>query len=140
MVEARVYPHHLAAPKQQAADRIQLAVEQRLLVVLVVPAEPLIGDVQRQKCDAQSGEPAGVHHRRSRRHHQSGAKGPARAAGAQPCVRSASIQFVDQGYGVVSGQAFPSTNPDYVAELDDYYPYDPEKVKALLANAGYGEG
>jgi peptide/nickel transport system substrate-binding protein len=50
------------------------------------------------------------------------------------------LKYVEQGYGVVSDQIFPKTSAAYVAELDDYYPYDPEKAKALLAEAGLAEG
>lgn len=50
------------------------------------------------------------------------------------------LKFVEQGYGIVSDQIFASTSEAYLPELDDYYPYDPEKARALLKEAGYGEG
>lgn len=50
------------------------------------------------------------------------------------------LKFVEQGYGVVSDQIFPKTSEAYLPELDQYYPYDPDKARALLKEAGYGAG
>jgi len=43
------------------------------------------------------------------------------------------------GYGTPIGSHFAPHNPDYV-DLTNTYPYDPEKSKALLAEAGYKDG
>jgi len=50
------------------------------------------------------------------------------------------LEFVQQGMGVRSTQPFGPTSPAHVAELDQAYPYDPEKAKALMAEAGYADG
>ncbi|MFT4305312.1 MAG: ABC transporter substrate-binding protein [Microbacterium sp.] len=44
------------------------------------------------------------------------------------------------GYGTVTSQIFGPDSTAYVADLDDAYPYDPEKAKELLAEAGYADG
>ena len=54
--------------------------------------------------------------------------------------RDAMLQAVAQGHGTVTGQVFPETSPGYDAALDDAYPFDPEKAKELLADAGYADG
>ncbi|OUR75295.1 hypothetical protein A9Q83_17855 [Alphaproteobacteria bacterium 46_93_T64] len=43
------------------------------------------------------------------------------------------------GYGTPIGSHFAPHHPDYV-DLTNTYPYDPEKSKALLAEAGYPDG
>ncbi len=54
--------------------------------------------------------------------------------------RDSILKYVDLGYGVVTDQVFPKTSESYIPELEDNYKYDPEKAKALLAEAGYGSG
>ena len=54
--------------------------------------------------------------------------------------RDAMLQAVAQGHGTVTGQVFPETSPGYDAALDEAYPFDPEKAKELLAEAGYADG
>lgn len=51
--------------------------------------------------------------------------------------------FVDQmllGYGSVTNQIFSPATMAHKAELENYYPYDPDKARQLLAEAGYGNG
>ena len=43
-------------------------------------------------------------------------------------------------YGTTTTQVFPEASPGFDAELDERYPYDPEKAKELLADAGYPDG
>ena len=54
--------------------------------------------------------------------------------------RDAMLKAVAQGHGTVTGQIFPETSPGYDAALDEAYPFDPEKAKELLAEAGYPDG
>ena len=50
------------------------------------------------------------------------------------------LEQVALGNGEVTSQVFGKTTDAYVPELDDAYAYDPEKAKALLAEAGYADG
>ena len=54
--------------------------------------------------------------------------------------RPAMLQAVALGYGTVTGQVFPPTSAAYDEALDERYPYDIEKAKSLMAEAGYEAG
>lgn len=50
------------------------------------------------------------------------------------------LEGIQLGYGERSNQVFNPTSVNYLPELNDLYPYDPEKAKELLAEAGYADG
>jgi peptide/nickel transport system substrate-binding protein len=54
--------------------------------------------------------------------------------------REAMLETLQKGYGTVTTQVFPARSEAYDPELDDYYAYDPDKAKELLAEAGYEDG
>ncbi|SDG74363.1 ABC transporter substrate-binding protein [Microbacterium pygmaeum] len=54
--------------------------------------------------------------------------------------REGLLQATQFGNGTVTTQVFPATSDAYDPELDEYYTYDPEKAKSLLAEAGYADG
>lgn len=54
--------------------------------------------------------------------------------------REAITQSIYGEYGEPTTQFVPDTIGGYVADLEDAYPYDPEKAKELLAEAGYPDG
>jgi peptide/nickel transport system substrate-binding protein len=54
--------------------------------------------------------------------------------------RDAMLKAVTKGNGTVTGQIFPTSSPAYDAALDTMYPYDKDKAKQLLSEAGYGSG
>ncbi|GAB3596400.1 ABC transporter substrate-binding protein [Microbacterium tumbae] len=50
------------------------------------------------------------------------------------------LDGIQLGYGTRSTQVFNPTSVNYVPELNDRYPYDPDKARELLAEAGYADG
>jgi peptide/nickel transport system substrate-binding protein len=50
------------------------------------------------------------------------------------------IRDVQKGYGLPAGMLIAPGINGYAPELDQRLPYDPEKAKALLAEAGYPDG
>lgn len=54
--------------------------------------------------------------------------------------REGLLAAMENGNGTVTGQVFPESSPAYDPALDDYYGYDPEKARELLAEAGYADG
>lgn len=54
--------------------------------------------------------------------------------------KDAMLQAAANGLGTVTTQVFGASSPAYDAALDSRYPYDPEKAKQLLAEAGYPNG
>lgn len=63
-----------------------------------------------------------------------------RQAIAHAMDREALLEAVALGFGTVTGQVFPTGSEAYDEALDERYPYDVEKAKALLAEAGYADG
>jgi peptide/nickel transport system substrate-binding protein len=54
--------------------------------------------------------------------------------------RKAITQSVYGEYGTPTAQVVPKGTAGYLASLEDVYPYDPAKAKALLKEAGYAKG
>jgi len=54
--------------------------------------------------------------------------------------REALLKQVAGGFGEVTSQVFGPKATGYIAELDEYYTYDPDKARGLLADAGYSDG
>lgn len=54
--------------------------------------------------------------------------------------REGLLQALDGGFGTPTTQVFGTYTEAYDAELDKRYPYDPERARELLAEAGYPDG
>lgn len=54
--------------------------------------------------------------------------------------RETMLQVIRDGRGEVTSQVWGVDTLGYDKDLDDYYAYDPEKAKSLLAEAGYADG
>ncbi|HVR48182.1 MAG TPA: ABC transporter substrate-binding protein [Pseudorhodoferax sp.] len=50
------------------------------------------------------------------------------------------VNLLNFGVGTVTNQPFPSRYPQFDKSIADIWPYDPDKAKALLAQAGYRPG
>ncbi|SDH61525.1 ABC transporter substrate-binding protein [Agrococcus jejuensis] len=54
--------------------------------------------------------------------------------------RQTLLDAVQLGYGETTAQPFGPTTGAFDEELEDAYPYDPERARELLAEAGYSSG
>jgi peptide/nickel transport system substrate-binding protein len=54
--------------------------------------------------------------------------------------REAINETINQGFGDPSTQAFDPGTPEYVEGGDVLYPYDPDRARELMAEAGYADG
>ena len=54
--------------------------------------------------------------------------------------RKGLLQAMQQGNGTVTEQVFKPSSPAFDAALDERYPFDPAKAKALLKEAGFEKG
>jgi peptide/nickel transport system substrate-binding protein len=54
--------------------------------------------------------------------------------------RPALLKAIQLGEGTVTQQVFPPRSTAFDEKLDETYPYDPEKARKLLAEAGYPNG
>jgi peptide/nickel transport system substrate-binding protein len=50
------------------------------------------------------------------------------------------LKALQKGNGSVTAQVFPTSSAAYDETLNERYPYDPAKAKALLAEAGHADG
>lgn len=49
-------------------------------------------------------------------------------------------ETLNRGYGVVTSQPWSPVDPEYSEANDDYYTYDLDRAKELMAEAGYADG
>lgn len=54
--------------------------------------------------------------------------------------RAAVVEALTDGYGEARCQPFSTDSPAYDPELDDLYPYDPDRARQLLEEAGHEDG
>lgn len=54
--------------------------------------------------------------------------------------RETLLEQLQLGFGAATNQVFGPESGSYVDELDERYPYDPERAIELLEEAGYGDG
>ena len=50
------------------------------------------------------------------------------------------VKTVGSGYGTPTSQIFPPSSPSFDESLEDFYTYDLDKAKDLMAEAGYADG
>jgi peptide/nickel transport system substrate-binding protein len=63
-----------------------------------------------------------------------------RQAIAHAIDRDAVVEALTNGHGEARYQPFASDSPAYDPELDEMYPYDPDRARELLADAGHEDG
>jgi peptide/nickel transport system substrate-binding protein len=63
-----------------------------------------------------------------------------RQAIAHAVDRNAAVQALSAGFGRVAWQMFAKESPAYDPALDNMWPYDPDKAKQLLTEAGFPNG
>jgi ABC-type transport system substrate-binding protein len=63
-----------------------------------------------------------------------------RQAVAHAINRDAVVEALTDGYGEARCQLFSANSPAYDEELDGLYPYDPDRARELLEEAGYDDG
>ncbi|MHA6513288.1 ABC transporter substrate-binding protein [Tessaracoccus sp. Z1128] len=54
--------------------------------------------------------------------------------------REALLKELGGGFGDITSQVFGPDTSAFLPELEDYYTYDPDKARELLAEAGYADG
>jgi ABC-type transport system substrate-binding protein len=63
-----------------------------------------------------------------------------RQAVAHAINRDAVVEALTDGYGEPRCQLFAANSPAYDADLDGLYPYDPDRARELLEEAGHADG
>ena len=63
-----------------------------------------------------------------------------RQAIAMAIDKKAVLEFMRSNLGTVTSQIFSQNSSAFVPDLDQAYGYDPERARALLAEAGYADG